>query len=235
MGREEGKGKKRMEIGEIGGGGIFYVFFFFLDTTGIEILSILSSRALLYIYTRIYSWLYNKWVCLYTYIYIFMYSDINTFVQRTTRHHQNPFQWLPRFQCGLPRWCRWSRSCDSLYNRIFLNHHALLINGLQGFPQLRYFLYVLTHIRSFPHTDWLILGSDGFWCFSCVPMLQAFPNPKSFGKTRQAHRQKFPDGAVALKPQNLKGNKIFRNEQGKGYTNLCSFKAWKVSLLLVSS
>ena len=23
---------------------------------------------------------------------------------------------------------------------IFLNHHALLINGLQGFPQLRYFL-----------------------------------------------------------------------------------------------
>ena len=51
-------------------------------------------------------------------------------------------------------------------------------------------------------------------------MLQVFPNPKSFGKTRQAHRQKFPDGAVALKPQNLKGNKIFRNEQGKGYCTL---------------
>ena len=184
MRREEGKGKKRMEIGEIGGGGIFYVFFFFLDTTGIEILSILSSRALLYIniYTRIYSWLYNKWVCLYTYIYIFMYSDINTFVQRTTRHHQNPFQWLPRFQCGLPRWCRWSRSCDNLYNRIFLNHHALLINGLQGFPNFDIFCMSWHTLEVFPIlTDWylVLMVFDASHVFQCSRL---FPIPKVLAK-----------------------------------------------------
>ena len=193
----------------------------------------------IYTYIRIYSWLYNKWVCIYTYIYIFMYSDINTFVQRTTRHHQ-----IPSNDCHDSNVdCRDDVGGGEVviiiykhYNRNIPQSPCSFDQWTPGLSPTSIFSDIFWHTwEVFPHTDWLILGSDGFRCFSCVPMLQAFPNPKSFGKTRQAHRQKFPDGAVALKPQNLKGNNIFRNEQGKGYTNLCSFKAWKVSLLLVSS
>lgn len=132
-------------------------------------------------YTRIYSWLYNKWVCIST--YIFMYSDIHTFVQRATRHHQNPFQWLPRFQCGLPRWCRWSWSCDNHYNRNIPQSPCSFDQWTPGFsPTLIFSDIFWCTSEVFPIlTDWylVLMVFDASHVFQCSRL---FPIPKVLAK-----------------------------------------------------